>query len=88
MTPQQIADLDQRFAERISAERKLQDLSLESLARRSGVSRGRVSQLDLGKLKADGSRHPRARATVGESIALAQALGVQVAQLLAEGSDA
>lgn len=82
MTGEQIRAVDAAFSRRLHETRLAMRMSRARLAARSGVPAWAIERIEIGKSLPGGGRTPRRRPTVGEAVALAQGLGVQVAHLL------
>lgn len=70
-----MTEMEARFAERMKAVRSARHWSAQKLADRSGVTRIAISRIEVG----------RRRVTLDEAVALADALGLPLADMIRPG---
>lgn len=79
MTPEHIEAVERTFGDRLAVVRLERGMTREGLALRAGLSKVTIEGIEQGR---QGPLKPRRRPRLGEAVALARALGVQVAELL------
>lgn len=84
--PERVRAIDGAFCTQLLAHRRAAKMSRAVLARRSGISVLVIQSMEVGKSVSAGKRQPRRRPSLGEAIALAEALGVKVGDLLRRGA--
>lgn len=77
ITSDAIAELDDRFADNLAIIRTRLGMSRRELAERTGISVYSIESFET-----DRPGHPRRRATIGEAVVLAEALGVKPGDML------
>lgn len=79
MTPDQVLALEGTFSTRVAMLRHARHMTRRQLAGRAGIDPAVVFDIEVGR---SGAPRGRRRPRLGEAIALAQALGVHLSELL------